>query len=111
MWSYGQKSRSSVRDLRSRWNLAVVVLAVSTFFGCGALQATPRSFQSESNGLYANSPGLNFGSAVVGTRVQAYEYLSNPTRSTVTITGATSTTADFQVVSPSFPIDVQPGRG
>ena len=41
--TYGQKSRSSVRDLRSRWNILVVLLALGSIVGCSAVQGGPRT--------------------------------------------------------------------
>ena len=102
-----------MRDLRSRWNLLVVVIALGLMAGCGALQADPRSAQNENSGqsLLANSPALNFGSVVVGNSLQADEYISNPTTSEVTITNAKASNVEYQVVSPSFPVTIAAGRG
>ena len=75
-----------MRDLRSRWNLVVVVLAVLTMVGCGALQADPRTAQQNqrgNTGLAANGRGLFFGSVVVGNHVEATQYVYNLTNSTV----------------------------
>ena len=98
-----------MRDLRSRWKLPVVILALTTMVGCGALQADPRSAQQnqrDSEGLLANGRTLNFGPVVVGSSVQATEYIYNPTNSSVTVSNATTSTADYQIVSPSFPVTV-----
>ena len=101
-----------MRDLRSRWNLPVLLIAISFLAGCSALQADPHFHQDENNdSLLANSPNLNFGSVVVGNSVQANEYVSNPTGSSVTITGAKASTGDFEVISPSLPVTIARGRG
>jgi hypothetical protein len=63
-----------VKDLRSRWNLVVVLLTLTTLAGCGALQADPRSPQQnqrDNDGLSANGRILSFGSVVVGNKAQA----------------------------------------
>ena len=103
-----------MRDLRSRWNLVVVILALSALVGCGALQADPRTAQQnqrDTDGLWVNGRVLNFGEVVVGNRSQAVEYIYNPTSSSVTVNGATTSARDFQVSSPTFPVTLAPRKG
>ena len=100
-----------MRDLRSLWNRLVVVLALATMVGCGALQADPRNSQqngSNNASLVANGGSLNFRSVVVGNSGQATEYIYNPTNSSVTIATATASTGDFQIISPYFPVTLAP---
>ena len=102
-----------MRDLHSRWNLLVVILALGTLVGCGALQADPRTPQQtdlDNSGLSATGGALNFGSVVVGSQVQAWEFVYNPTGSSVTITGANPGSKDVRAVS-SFPITVAARKG
>ncbi len=103
-----------MRDLHLLWNRLVILLALTTMVGCGALQADPRnSSQNGSNNgsLVAGGGSLNFGSVVVGNRAQATTNIYNPTNSSVTITAAAASTGDFQVTSPAFPITLQPRKG
>ena len=98
-----------MRDLRSRWNLIIVILGVISLAGCGALQATPRGPQGNNEGLQVSNPALNFGTVVVGSSTQNFEYVSNRTNHSITITQVTVSDANFRV-SPSTTVTI-PARG
>jgi Abnormal spindle-like microcephaly-assoc'd, ASPM-SPD-2-Hydin/Cep192 domain 4/HYDIN/CFA65/VesB-like, Ig-like domain len=77
--------------------------------GCAALEGGPRTFPG-STSLVASSPTVNFGTVVVGNSTAFTEFISNPTTSMVTVTGATVSGGDFQVTAPTFPVTILPGR-
>src|SRR5579883_1706906 len=98
-----------VRDLRSRWNLILVILSVIATAGCGALQAMPRGPQS-GEGLEVSNSALDFGTVVVGSSAHNYEYVSNRTNQSVTITQVTVSDSSFKV-SPSSSVTIPAGGG
>ncbi len=98
-----------MRDLRSRWNLIIVILGVITTAGCGALQASSRGFQSNSETLLVSNSTLNFGTVVVGSSAQNFEYVSNRSNHSVTVTQVTVSNSNFQI-SPAGAVTI-PARG
>jgi hypothetical protein len=97
-----------VQDLRSRPSLVAVLLVVSSMLGCTALQGNPRPFQN--SGLVATTPGVDFGTVVVGNTAAAVDYLYNAGRYPITITQANISGAGFRISSPGFPVTISPGQ-
>ena len=100
-----------MKDLRSRWNLLVLLLAISSTLGCTALAAGPHQASSESQNLEASSATVDFGTIVAGNTSAVTNYISNPTSSKISITRVAVSDANFQVSSRSMPIILYPNQG
>ena len=98
-----------MRDLRSRWNTLVVLLALGSILGCSAVQARQRTV-SGSTALVASSSAVEFGSVVVGSSALITDYISNPSSSNITISGATVSGSVFQISQPALPVTIPPGQ-
>ncbi len=98
-----------MRDLRSRWNTLVVLPALGLILGCSAVQGGPRTV-SGSTALVASSSAVEFGSVVVGSSALFTDYISNPSSSSITISGATVSGSAFQISQPALPVTIPPGQ-
>ncbi len=98
-----------MKELSTRGKLVVVLLSLSTMFGCGALEANQPGVQS-STGLIATSPVLNFGTVPVGTTGVLTNTIVNNTQSPITLTRAQVDHADFQITSPKLPLTLAAGQ-
>jgi Abnormal spindle-like microcephaly-assoc'd, ASPM-SPD-2-Hydin len=99
--------RSSVLDLRSRWNVLLLIMAVTPMFG-GIASAAPRS--SHLARLVTARPSMNFGNVVVGDYTVVSNMLGNFTTAGITISQATVTGSGFTITGPAFPLTLAPGQ-
>lgn len=98
-----------MRDLSSRWNILVVLLALGSILGCSAVQGGPRTVRGSTT-LVASSSTVEFGSVVVGSSALFTDYISNPTTSSITISGASASGSVFRVSQPALPVTIPPGQ-
>jgi Abnormal spindle-like microcephaly-assoc'd, ASPM-SPD-2-Hydin len=98
-----------VRDLRSRSNTLVVLLALGSILGGSAVQGRQRTV-SGSTALVAGRSAVEFGSVVVGSSALVTDYISNPSSSNITISGATVSGSVFQISQPALPVTIPPGQ-
>jgi hypothetical protein len=98
-----------VRDLRSRSNTLVVLLALGSILGGSAVQGRQRTV-SGSTALVAGRSAVEFGSVVVGSKALVTDYISNPSSSNITISGATVSGSVFQISQPALPVTIPPGQ-
>jgi hypothetical protein len=99
--------RSSVLDLRSRWNVLLLIMAVTPMFG-GIVLAAPRS--SHSARLVTARPSMYFGNVVAGDYTVVSNTLGNFTNASITISQATITGSAFTITGPAFPLTLAPGQ-
>ena len=86
-----------------------IIAAFSFLIACTSLQAAgSRRFQPQ--GLVLSSGSLQWTSVQVGTSSTQTDVISNPTFSRLTITGATISSPDFQIASPSLPVTLGSGQ-
>jgi hypothetical protein len=96
-----------VLDLRSRWNVLLLVVAVAPLFSC-MLDASPHS--SQSTGLVAGRSTLNFGTVIVGDYTAVSDTLVNSGTASITISQATVSGAGFEITGPTFPLTLAIGQ-
>jgi hypothetical protein len=98
-----------VKDLGARGNLLVVLLALTTMLGCGALNASKPTTQL-APGLVATSAVLDFGAIGVGDSVVRSNTIVNNTASPVVLTRAQINQTDFRVTGVTLPLTLAPGQ-
>jgi hypothetical protein len=105
-----------MKQLRTRWNALVVVLALASLLGCQGLSSgnkasTPPPGNGTKPGQLAVTPvSISFGSVKVGNNQSAPATLSNTGASSLTVTQATVTGAGFSVSGLSFPVILATGQ-
>src|SRR5262249_32844575 len=102
--------RSSVKDLRARSNILIVLLAVAALVGCQSLNATRPSSQQNSAEVVPAVSHLEFGSVVVGYKQLLSNIVINRTNSPVTITTASVDQSDFSISDKQFPVTLAAGE-
>ncbi len=98
-----------MKELGTRCNLALVLLALTTMLGCGALNASKPASQ-QSSGLVAATAVLDFGATDVGNSVVRTNTVVNNTRSPIVITRAQTDQSDFRVTGVTLPVSLAPGH-
>ena len=83
-----------MKDLRSGWNVLVVLLAFGITLGSNSATGAQLG-RPASTSLVAGNSTIGFGSVAVGSSSALSDYIFNPTSSSITVTGATSSNADF----------------
>jgi hypothetical protein len=105
-----------MKQITSRWNALVVVLALASMLGCQGLSSsnkssTPPPTNSSKPGQLTVTPAsLGFGAVKVGNNQSAPATLSNTGASSLTVTQATVTGASFSVSGLSFPVILGTGQ-
>jgi hypothetical protein len=100
-----------VKDLRSRCYAFILFLALGTLVGCASLEGGPRQKSgSGSNSLSVITPELDFGTVVIGRTKVLNAVIANRSVFGVTITEATVSGPEFQILSPQLPMTIQPGE-
>jgi hypothetical protein len=102
--------RPSVKDLRVRWNVLIIVLALATAPACQLLSPTNSSNQLQTSGLTLSDAALDFGNVVVGGNKTVSVTLINGTSFGVTLTSAGVSSAEFSLTSPSMPATIAAGQ-
>ena len=98
-----------MKEFGARWNLVLILLALTTMLGCGALNASKPTSQQPS-GLVPASAVLDFGSTDVGNSVVRTNTIVNNTRSPIVLTRVQSNQADFKVTGVTLPLTLAPGK-
>jgi len=96
-----------VKDLRSGWNVLVVLLAFGITLGSNSATGAQLG-RPASTSLVAGNSTIGFGSVAVGSSSALSDYIFNPTSSSITVTGATSSNADFEISQPKLPVTIGP---
>jgi hypothetical protein len=97
-----------VTDLRSRWNVVLLLVAMVPLFGCMVLDASPHT--SPAAGLETGRTSLDFGTVVLGDYTVVTDSLMNSSKSSITISQPTVTGAGFAISSPAFPMTLAPNQ-
>ena len=98
-----------MKEFGTRWNLVLVLLALTTMLGCGALNASKPTSQS-SSGLVPSTAVLDFGAADVGDSVVRTNTIVNTTHSPIVLTRIQSNQGDFKVTGVTLPLTLAPGK-
>ena len=98
-----------MKDFGIRAKLVVVLFALTTLLGCGALEAGTPVAQS-GNGLVATSSIVDFGNVPVGTTEVRTNIITNTTKSSVVLTRAQIDRTDFRVTGQKLPLTLSPGQ-
>jgi hypothetical protein len=106
---------SPVKDLKSRIAIFVYALAlfasVAVLVGCQGLVADPRQGSSNQQPtLVLGTPSITWGNVVAGSSVTLTDTLSNSGSGSITISSASISGEDFQIVSPTFPLTLASGQ-
>jgi Abnormal spindle-like microcephaly-assoc'd, ASPM-SPD-2-Hydin len=96
-----------VSDLRSRWNVLLLLVGLAPLFGCMVLEAAS---SSKTTGLEAAKTTMNFGTVVLGDYTVVTNTLVNSSSSSITISSATISDAEFEITTPIFPLTLAPGQ-
>ena len=99
-----------MKDLRVRWNVLVIFLALATAPACQLLSANNSSNQRQSSGLTLSNGSLDFGNVVVGGNKTLTVTVINNTSSGVTLVSAAVSKAEFSLTSPSMPATIAAGQ-
>jgi Abnormal spindle-like microcephaly-assoc'd, ASPM-SPD-2-Hydin len=97
-----------VTDLRSRWNVLLLFVAMVPLFGCMVLDASPHT--SRTAGLETGRNNLDFGTVVLGDYTVVTDALMNSSTASITISQPTVTGAGFAVSGPTFPMTLAPNQ-
>jgi hypothetical protein len=102
--------RPSVKDLRVRWNVLIIVLALATAPACQLLIPTNSSNQRQTSGLTLSNGSLDFGNVVVGGSKTLSVTVINGTSFMVSLVSAGVSSAEFSLTSPSMPATIAAGQ-
>ena len=98
-----------MKEFGTRCNLVLILLALTTMLGCGALNASKPTSQP-SSGLVPSAAVLDFGATNVGDSVVRTNTIVNNTRSPIVLTRVQSNQADFKVTGVTLPLTLAPGK-
>jgi hypothetical protein len=98
-----------VKEFGTRCNLVLILLALTTMLGCGALSASKPTSQP-SSGLVPSTAVLDFGATDVGDSVVRTNTIVNKTSSPIVLTRVQSSQADFKVTGVTMPLTLAPGK-
>jgi hypothetical protein len=99
-----------VKDLRVRFNILVVFIAVAALVSCQSLNATRPSSQQNSAEVVPALSHLEFGSVVVGYKQLLSNIVINRTNSPVTISTASVDQPDFSISNKQLPVTLASGE-
>jgi hypothetical protein len=98
----------------ARWNALVVVLALATMLGCQGLSTSKSALQGTQTALpgalSAAPSSISFGNVQVGTSQSLSDTLSNTGGTSLTITQATVSGADFSTTGLNLPLTLASGQ-
>jgi hypothetical protein len=98
----------------TRWNALVVVLALAAMVGCQGVSTSKPTSQGTQNpppGTLGAAPAtIGFGNVQVGTSQSQSDTLSNTGGTSLTITQATATGANFSISGLSTPLTLASGQ-
>jgi Abnormal spindle-like microcephaly-assoc'd, ASPM-SPD-2-Hydin len=97
-----------VTDLKSRWNVLLLLVALAPLFGCMVLDASPHTGQSA--GLETGRTNLDFGTVVLGDYTVVADALMNSSHASITISQPTITGSGFAISGPTFPLTLAPNQ-
>jgi len=98
-----------VQDFGTRAKLAIVLFALITLVGCGALDAGTPMAQSN-NGLVATSAIVDFGTVPVGTTQVRSNTIVNTSKSPLVLTRAQIDQTEFAITGQKLPLTLAPGQ-
>ncbi len=103
-----------MKNLPARSNALVVVLALATMLGCQGVSTSKTALQSTQNplpgALSAAPSSITFGNVQTGTSQSLSDTLSNTGGTSLTITQATVSGADFSTTGLNLPLTLAPGQ-
>ena len=99
-----------MKDLRVRWNVLIIVLALATAPACQLLSPTSSSNQRQTSGLSLSNESLDFGNVAVGSSKTLRVTVINGTSFMVSLVSAGVSTAEFSLTSPSMPAAIAAGQ-
>jgi hypothetical protein len=97
-------------DLSSRWDRIAVTLLLFSIILMTGCQGLSGGSTKPIGALSLGSASLDFGTVVVGSSKNMTDTLTNGTGMSVAISSAAVSDPEFKVVSPSFPIVLNPGQ-
>ncbi|HEY1273205.1 MAG TPA: choice-of-anchor D domain-containing protein, partial [Terriglobales bacterium] len=98
---------AALRGQSRRFHWILLVLAVGTLSGCQAVQA---GHEPTIAPAVVATPAVDFGAVVVGRSKRFDASMSNPSGAAVTVTAIEVDHAEFQIVSPQFPLTLGGGQ-
>lgn len=98
-----------MKDFGTLAKLVIVLFALTTMLGCGALDAAKPVAQSN-NGLVAASAVVDFGTVPVGTTQVRTNTIVNTTKSPIVLTRAQIDRTDFAITGQQLPLTLAPGQ-
>ena len=98
-----------MKDFGTRAKLVIVLFALTTLLGCGALDAGTPMAQSN-NGLVATSAVVDFGTVPVGTTQVRTNTIVNTSKSPIVLTRAQIDQTEFTITGQKLPLTLAPGQ-
>ncbi len=98
-----------MKDFGTRAKLVIVLFALTTLLGCGALDAGTPMAQSN-NGLVATSAVVDFGTVPVGTTQVRTNTIVNTSKSPIVLTRAQIDQTAFTITGQKLPLTLAPGQ-
>jgi Abnormal spindle-like microcephaly-assoc'd, ASPM-SPD-2-Hydin len=95
---------------RADYKVVVLILALAVLVGCQGLSANNSSTPAQQTQLALASTTMNFGSVVLGSSKTLTVSATNGGTTSVSITGATSTTSEFSSSLSATPVTVAAGK-
>jgi Abnormal spindle-like microcephaly-assoc'd, ASPM-SPD-2-Hydin len=103
-----------MKQLPTRWNLPLVVLALATMVGCQGLTSSNKAATTQNNtvpGVVTVAPSsLSFGVVKVGNNQSLPATMTNTGESTLQVTQVTATGNGFSVNGLSLPLNLAAGQ-
>src|SRR5580700_8770286 len=103
-----------MKQLPTRWNWPLVVLALATMLGCQGLTNSNKAATSQSNtnpGVVTVAPSsISFGVVKVGNNQSLPATMTNTGESTLQVTQVTATGSGFSVSGLSLPVTLAAGQ-